>query len=364
MMERGKNTNLYIDIIKNLSGFKLSVQLEIRAEKAGLLGASGSGKSMTLRCIAGIERPDTGQIVLGDEVLFDSKKGINKPPRERKVGYLFQNYALFPHMTVEQNIMSGMLGLTKKEQLLSKNQLMQDMHLSGLEKRFPKQLSGGQAQRAAIARMLGARPNILMFDEPFSALDYHLKEQLQQQLLDLLEEKNMPTLIVSHDIDEAYRLCDKIAIIENGKIDLFDTKKEVFERPAKLSAAQMTGCKNISRLQWLTDYEALALEWDIVLEIPKQAISNTSKRAEYIGIRAHHLMLTDEPGENAFPYKLIRINETRFEMTVLVKIQGEDRMSEEPLRIEISKKEWQQVNKENLPKYIKIPSNRLILLEN
>jgi molybdate transport system ATP-binding protein len=364
MEESKKNTRLYIDIIKNLSGFKLNVQLEISAERAGLLGASGSGKSMTLKCIAGIERPDEGSIVLGEEVLFDSKKRINKPPRERRVGYLFQNYALFPHMTVEQNIMSGMLGISKKEQGLSKDKLIREMHLSGLEKRFPKQLSGGQAQRVAIARMLGAGPNILMFDEPFSALDYHLKEQLQQQLLELLEEKNMPTLIVSHDIDEAYRLCDKIAIIENGKIDLFDTKKEVFERPTKLSAAQMTGCKNISKLQWLTDYEALALEWDVVLEIPQQTMAGSLKRAEYIGIRAHHLMLTDEPGENAFPYKLIRINETRFEMTVLVKIQGDDLMSDEPLRLEIGKKEWQEINKENLPKYIKIPSKRLILLEN
>ena len=358
MGETEKSTRLYVDIVKHLPNFKLNVQLEVGTEKLGLLGSSGSGKSMTLKCIAGIECPDEGSIILGDEVLFDAKKKINKPSRERKMGYLFQNYALFPHMTVIQNIMTGMLGLSKKDKEIKTQKLMEELHLLDCKKSYPRELSGGQQQRVALGRMLGSDPNVLMFDEPFSALDYHLKERLQQQFLDLLEERKVPAVVVSHDIDEVYRLCDKIAIIQDGKIDSLGTKKEIFEKPTQLSAARLTGCKNISRIKWLKDNEVLAIDWDIVLKVPDVPKSYQG----YAGIRAHHLVLTGSKEENAFCYKIIKTSETRFGCTTVFGLKETSSIYEGAITLESDKTIWEAMKDNGMPKYIKLPKDKIMLL--
>lgn len=354
---------LCVDIIKHLPQFDLKVKLEVGTEKLGLLGGSGSGKSMTLKCIAGIERPDQGTIILGDKIFYDSKKGINIPPQERNVGYLFQNYALFPHMTVMQNILTGMTGLTQKEKETKAQKLIQELHLFGLEKHYPKTLSGGEQQRVAIGRMLAAEPQILMFDEPFSALDYHLKEKLQNQLLDLLDKERLPALLVSHDIDEVYRLCSKIAVIKAGKIELMGTKKEVFDRPARLSAAQLTGCKNISKIKWLKNNEVLATDWGITLKVPKdkKTVIKT-KPINYIGIRAHHLTFVNYKEENAFPCKLIKTSETRFGMTMIFTLKETGDLYEGVITLEMDKGLWERLGTQAIPPYIKFPEEKLMLI--
>ena len=175
--------SLIVDIEKRLSAFTLRAQLEAEGGVVGPLGASGCGKSMTLKCIAGIEKPDSGRIVLDGRTLFDADRHINLPPQQRQVGYLFQNYALFPNMTVRQNILCGLRAQkdrAKREQALS--EIVALLQLEGLEDRRPSQISGGQAQRAALARILVSRPKLLMLDEPFSALDSHLRVQLQMQM--------------------------------------------------------------------------------------------------------------------------------------------------------------------------------------
>ncbi len=165
--------SLYVDIEKDLSSFKLKVEIKQEKGTLGFLGESGSGKSMTLKCIAGLEKPTRGKIVLNDRVLFDSEKKINLSTQDRKVGFLFQNYALFPHMTVSQNIELGLLKLSKSEKKEIVARYLDILKLNGFEGRYPWQLSGGQQQRVALARALATSPDILLLDEPFSALDHH-----------------------------------------------------------------------------------------------------------------------------------------------------------------------------------------------
>jgi len=206
---------LEVDIRKQLKEFTLDVNFSIENSTMGLMGSSGSGKSMTLKCIAGIERPDAGRIVLDGKVLFDSEKGINLPPQERRIGYLFQSYALFPNMSVEENILCGLDNkkASSEEKKLALENLVDKFELRGLEQRYPRQISGGQKQRVALARMLAAEPRVLLFDEPFSALDSDLKQELQQRLLQILKEHAGVAILVSHDareVDFLAKYCRKI----------------------------------------------------------------------------------------------------------------------------------------------------------
>lgn len=217
---------LLVDIEKVLQGFTLKVKLDIGNETLGLLGQSGCGKSMTLKCIAGIETPTKGKIILNGRTLFDSEKGINIPIKKRKVGYLFQNYALFPNMTVLQNIQFGLKDLSQKEREKIAQDKINMFQLNGLENRYPSQLSGGQQQRVAIARALAVEPEILLLDEPFSALDNFLKSQVEKELMDVVNSYGRTVIFVSHNMDEVYRICDNIKIISNGKEEASGTKKK------------------------------------------------------------------------------------------------------------------------------------------
>lgn len=231
----------------------------------GILGASGCGKSMTLKCVAGIEKPDHGRIVLNGKVLFDSEKGINMPARERRVGYLFQNYALFPTMTVEENLAIVLPG-KKKDKLPLVAEQLRRFQLEGLEKRYPSQLSGGQQQRVALARMLLYSPDIIMLDEPFSALDGFLKDTLQMEMLELIKDYSGDVLMVSHSRDEIYKFCDHMMLLSDGKTILKGSTKDIFRRPERMEAAKLTGCKNISSIEKISDYELYACDWKIKLK--------------------------------------------------------------------------------------------------
>ena len=218
---------LQVTIKKKLGNFLLDVDFCMDGGVFAILGASGCGKSMTLKCIAGIERPDEGRIVLNDRVLFDSKKKINLPPQKRKVGYMFQDYALFPNMNVVQNIQAGM---GRKPDQKKVQEYITGFHLTGLEKHMPDQLSGGQKQRVAMARMLAAEPELLLLDEPFAALDSYLKWKMEQQMMDLLKDIQKPALFVSHSRDEVYRLCDTVSCINQGKMEVIEPVKEFFKK--------------------------------------------------------------------------------------------------------------------------------------
>ncbi len=212
--------SLVLDIKKRYLGFTLDIQLEAGEERVALLGASGCGKSCTLRCIAGVETPDEGKIVVNGVTFFDSSAGINLSPQERKCALLFQNYQLFPNMTVADNVCAGVkdAGDAVARKRLAERYLG-IFGLADFADRYPARLSGGQQQRVALARMVAAHPGIFMFDEPMSALDSYLKSALEQNMLDLFDVCNRTVIYVSHDIDEACRLCQRICVMHDGHVE-------------------------------------------------------------------------------------------------------------------------------------------------
>lgn len=219
-----------VAIKKKIGNFSLDVAFSAGEEMFALLGASGCGKSMTLKCIAGIETPDEGKIVLNGRTLFDSEKKINLIPQKRKVGYMFQDYALFPNMTVEKNIMAGM---GKKPEKAIVQDYIRRFRLEGLEHHLPRQLSGGQKQRVAIARALAMEPEILLFDEPTSALDPQMVGEVLEVMRDLAHE-GLTMIIVTHEMAFARDVSKRVIFMANGVIVEDRPPKELFENPKDL----------------------------------------------------------------------------------------------------------------------------------
>lgn len=312
---------LKVNIKKNLGDFVLQINLMTDSFCTGILGASGSGKSMLLKCIAGIETPDEGQIMLDGKVLFDSEKKINLPPQKRHIGYLFQNYALFPTMTVEENICAGIAGKHKKEKIKAAGAYVEKFHLEGLEKHYPSQLSGGQQQRVALARMLAAEPEMILLDEPFSALDAYLKDAMQREMAQTIKDFDGHVLIVSHSRDELYKLCPMLAIMDHGGLLCVNDTKALFAKPAYVQAARLTGCKNISPIRKVDDYHVEALDWGIIFETAETVGDDIT----HMGIRAHHFKIAKSStlAVNKFEIELLDILEAPFEIQYFVRKKGE-----------------------------------------
>ena len=304
---------LEVKVRKTLPGFNLEVDFSTQKEILTILGPSGSGKTMTLKCIAGLVRPDTGYIKLNDRVLFDSQKHINLPPRQRRVGFVFQNYALFPHLTVNDNIAYGLgrrsSGATKSEIA----GLLDKMHIQGLGQRYPGQLSSGQQQRVALARALFQQPEVLLLDEPFSALDTQRKEQLEYELLSLKQSYNGDMLFVTHDVAQGYKLGSRIAVFESGRIVQCDDKKNVIGSPVNRTVALLTGVKNLieGKISRIDDTNI----WVTIQGLGQLRIINkktgvyTINQQVIVGIRPEYLDLTDHPGENTLPCMIKKIVE-------------------------------------------------------
>lgn len=274
--------SIEVRIKKQIGDFSLDVAFSAGSEVFALLGGSGCGKSMTLKCIAGIERPDSGFIKINDRVVYDSEKKINLPPQKRKVGYMFQDYALFPNMTVEQNIK---IGMGKNPDLQKVKELIKTYQIEGLEDRLPTRLSGGQKQRVALARMMATEPDVLLLDEPLSALDTYLRWQMEEELMDLFGRIDKSILFVTHSRDEVYHLCDRVCIIRDGKSEEAQEKREFFKNPKTLAAARISGCRNFSAVRFLSDHELLAVDWNIHLHFSKPIPKDTT----HVGIRAHYI---------------------------------------------------------------------------
>lgn len=310
---------LEVNIEKQAGTFRLQAAFTCEKEFLGILGASGCGKSMTLKCIAGIERPDRGRIVLDGRVLFDSEKKIDLPPQERRVGYLFQNYALFPGMTVRQNILCGLHAeKDKKKKEQRADEMLELLQIRDLASLRPGALSGGQAQRAALGRILVNEPDLLLLDEPFSALDTHLRLKLQMELKNLLSGYGKGIIMVTHDRDEAFRMCDRLGVMEDGRILTVKGTKELFADPETRTAAVITGCKNIAKARKTGEREVFVPEWNIRLT------TGTPVRdgLEAVGIRAHHFC-PDET-ENRFPVRIQREMEEPFEWVSEFRYDGQE----------------------------------------
>ena len=302
---------LKVDIQMELNEFDLDVDFKLNKRRLGILGPSGCGKSMTLKSIAGIVTPDEGIISLKTDeetTYFDSNNKINLKPQKRNVGYLFQNYALFPNMTVEENIAVGL----PKDDNTTVSEMIKRFHLHGLEKRYPRQLSGGQQQRVALARILAYGPDVILLDEPFSAMDTFLKDQLRLELSNSLKDFDGFSIMVTHDRDEAFQFCDELIVLDKGKIVAKGDTYDIFENPRRVQVARLTGCKNISKVEIIDDYHLKSIDWGVTFEVSEKITPNIT----HIGIRAHDFDAAQENDVNAFDTKGSTILEKPFEWEV------------------------------------------------
>lgn len=236
------------DLCRPATGYSITV----------LFGPSGCGKTTTLRCLAGLERPQLGVIRFAKETWFDAQHKTFRTPQQRDIGYLFQDYALFPHLTVQQNIEFGLMGLGFAPRKQKVAEMLDRFGLAGLEGRHPRQLSGGQQQRAALARVLARRPRLLLLDEPLSALDASLREELRGELRRLLADFNIPVVLVTHDRTEAIALADEVVVMDHGTVRQRGPIHEVFTRPLDLSVARIVGVETVLPGHIMSVHEGLA----------------------------------------------------------------------------------------------------------
>ncbi|MCR5651156.1 MAG: ATP-binding cassette domain-containing protein [Lachnospiraceae bacterium] len=345
--------SLEVCIKKTYKDFSLDVSFGTASKRIGILGASGSGKSLTLKSTAGLVRPDEGSIVFDDVVLFDRKTKTDIKPQKRNVGYLFQDYALFPDMTVEENIRAAFRGRKKAGRQGNDEDVESILKKYGLlhaRSRLPKDLSGGEKQRTALARMLACDPGLLLLDEPFSAMDAHLREGMRLKLAGILEEYDRTFILVSHDRDEIYQLCDYLVLMQEGKVIAKGRTEEVFAHPGTVASARLTGCKNISRIEIINDHRVRAIDWN---GIELATGEKTGGDITHIGIRAHDLHASDS-GENVISCGSAAVSKLPFEWYVTL---------ENGLWWKVSRGLGDN-ERFQIPEHLIVPPEKILLLKN
>lgn len=343
------------DLHKNIGPFKLNVQIESSAKRIGILGASGSGKSMTLRGIAGIEKLDSGYVQVGDRVLYDSSAGLDVKTQKRNVGYMFQNYALFPTMTAAENIGAALkCGREEKRERVA--EMIRKFNLDGLENRLSSELSGGQQQRVALARIMIYKPELILLDEPYSALDLYLKDRMQHEMMELLEGYDGQVVMVSHSRDEIYRFADELFVIKGGEIITSGRTKDVFDRPYRVEAAKMTGCKNFSDFEVIDSHTLRAVEWGAEFTLRGEIPEGTN----VLGYRAHNFEpVWGEPDGNCVRVKLERVDELPFEQNYYFRPEGgRGTLISWVVQGEMAK----MVEEKGIPEYLRLKEEHMMLL--
>lgn len=280
--------SMEVKIHKKLGEYELDVYWKSKKKRIGILGASGSGKSLTLKSIAGIEHPDKGYIRIGEHILYDSDSGTCLKPQKRNVGYMFQNYALFPAMTVAQNVGAGLSGDKKKKQE-QVEKMIRHFHLEGLEKRLPRELSGGQQQRVAIARALVKMPRVLLLDEPLSNLDARLRLQTREEIRRIQKETGITTVFVTHDQEEAMSISDRIVVMKEGVIQQTGRPQEVYENPVNLFVARFLGTPQINLFEGRVEKGQLLIGEEAVL-----SVRGVEDQPLTVGIRPEGFLLRED----------------------------------------------------------------------
>ena len=346
---------LKVDIEKDLGGFELKMRFEAGNDTLALLGASGSGKSMTLKMIAGIEKPDRGVIELDGVTLFDSEKKINLSPQKRRVGMMFQNYALFENMTVSRNILMGVRN-RRSDPAAAREEveaIMDCLNITELADRHPSRISGGQQQRVALARILVSHPSILMLDEPFSALDSHLRFQMEQLVEEVIESFGKTVLWVSHNRDE---VAQRIAILHRGQIDVIGTRQEVFDNPKTVNAALLTGCKNILGAEKIDEHHIRLKGFDVILEA--QSVPDDTACA---GLRMNYVKpvgaTTGDSCANLMKCTVLEEVKNPFTYVIQLALEG----SSKPfIMMEVKQEEWERIRSDRVA--VEIDPESVLLL--
>jgi len=357
--EAASQSELQVSLEKSYPGFQLGVKFAARGGTLGLLGASGSGKSVTLRAIAGLERPGEGRIVLNGRVLFDSGSAVCLPPAARRIGMVFQDYALFPHLTARENIAFGLHGRAPKDRDHSISHWARMLQIETLLDAYPPALSGGQKQRVALARALVTEPEALLLDEPFSALDPHLRRHLEEQLNHTIQRFRGVTVFVTHDRDEAYRFCRDLVVLSQGSVAGIGSKENIFAHPESLAVARLTGCKNFSRITPAGRESIRAEDWDCTLQVS----SPVPAHAAYVGVRAHHVRFTHGSAPNSFPCWLMGSVDSPFQVTLYLRLHHAPSLGDCPhLEAETSREAWAGLCEVPQPWQITLDPERLLLL--
>jgi molybdate transport system ATP-binding protein len=236
---------LEVRLVKRLPSFTLDVQWDSSDGVVALFGPSGAGKTLTLMCLAGLARPDGGRIVVNGTVFYDAERGVEMPTQQRRLGYVFQGYALFPHLSVADNVGYGLHQRSREERRRRTAEVLERLGLADLAARRPHELSGGQQQRVALGRALAVDPELLLLDEPLSALDAPLRRQLRQDLMGIVREWGKATVLVTHDLGEAFQLADRVVVYEGGRVVQQAPKAELLSAPASERVARLMGVRNI-----------------------------------------------------------------------------------------------------------------------
>ena len=349
----GATPSIEVDIHHALGGFHLRAAFQSDGGVLGLLGASGAGKSLTLRAIAGLESPRQGRIVLNGRVLLDTRQGIRLRPAARRIGMVFQDYALFPHLTVAGNIAFPLAALPPAERARKVAEWARLAAIEPLLDRYPAELSGGQRQRVALARALAMEPDALLLDEPFSALDAHLRWRLEEQLRDLLAGFGGVAVFVTHDRNETYRLSARMVVLVNGSVAASGTREEIFARPGTVEAARLTGCKNIAAFRLVGPGRIQVDEWNCRLHAPAAMIGMT-----HVGIRAHDVRFVEGPGDHIFPCELVHAIDSPFETTAYLRLAGAAAL----LEAELPRDAWAVQRARPQPWHVRLAPDRLLLL--
>ena len=335
-------------IKKTFKNFFLDTDFIMEDSRLGLLGPSGSGKSLTLKAIAGLIKPDSGKIILNGRTLFDSEKKINLKAQERRVGFLFQDYALFPNFTVKENVIAGL----RDKNIVDIEEKLNEMRIFHIKDKYPDQISGGERQRTALCRILVNNPEILLLDEPFSALDEYLRSEIEEEVMNFIDTYKLKTILVSHNKDEVYRICESIVSISSGKTNCIKDKSEFFENPTNITEAKLIGIKNFSTFV-IKDNEIFLKAWGISIR--------TSRKfdGDIIGIKDKVIRLSNDPlTDDSIKIETYRLIEN---INSFIIVYNKDNKIYEDLKIEISKEDYNKLK--DGPIFLTISEEALICLK-
>ncbi|MCW6700838.1 ATP-binding cassette domain-containing protein [Anaerococcus sp. NML200537] len=335
-------------IKKTFKNFYLDTDFVMEDSRLGLLGPSGSGKSLTLKAIAGLIKPDSGKIILNGRTLFDSEKKINLKAQERRVGFLFQDYALFPNFTVEENVRTGL----RDKNIVDIEEKLNDMRIFHIKDKYPDQISGGERQRTALCRILVNNPEILLLDEPFSALDEYLRSEIEEEVMNFIDTYKLKTILVSHNKEEVYRICESIVSISSGKTNCIKDKSEFFENPTNITESKLIGIKNFSTFV-IKDNEIFLKAWGISIR--------TSRKfdGDIIGIKDKVFRLSNGPlTDDSIKIETYRLIEN---INSFIIVYNKDNKIYEDLKIEISKEAYNKLK--DGPIFLTISEEALICLK-